>query len=302
MRCRAIILSLLFPLLFAYTGCRVGSQSASTPAATWFAQKDIRGLRQLRTGGIYYGYRRLFLDKSPGKLYGAVYYPRDGMLITISPDAVVRLYEGDGLRLKQKTKWAPKGKAETASVRFTRVPGLVYLLYDDVAAREWISRAWSEGCMIQVYWAQYERLVLRNSAKGWHGIPVSDSDGSFLNGCYHIQDNEVKLSLAERKCITLKLPEPLDGPFRFSPGDPLAQSVFVFHGHGILCKTVKGWSLNRLDGKLIKWFPVNKEPYGWWKYPYYKNGSFYVCIGDFGGVDTYRLDIPTGRLIQIKGD
>lgn len=297
MRYKAIILSLLFPLLFACVGCMAGSQSASTPSAVWFVQKDVHGLRQLRTGGIYYGYRRLSLDESPGKLYAAAYYPRDCVLITISPDATVRLYEGSKLKVKR----SPKVKAETASVRFTRMPGLVYLLYNDVAAKESINQQWSEGRMIQAYWDVRERLVLRDSAKNWHGIPASDSDGCFLNGCYRTQDDEVNLSLAEGKQITLKLPEPLDKPFDSGPNDPLAQSVFMFPGHGILCKTVKGWSLHKLEGKPVKFFPIIATN-GWWVDPYYKDGNFYVRTQSCADYYTYRLDIPSGRLVQIKGD
>lgn len=289
----------------------------------WFVGSESSGL--LLDGGrlLASGAELRLEPASPGGLFAAAYYPKTGVLVTVGSDATVRLYEGNSERLRLKSTRKTDRVARTISVRLSSVPGLVYLLWDDVKKAEELS---SSHIAVQSYSDLYVRLVLRKDAENWHAVPGDRKESSFLPIVYFLKTSKLlRMSMGDRKPIEITLPHPLAKPFRSGPGDPLAQAVFVIHPDGatgwyetetrvngpipantpvipplgILFKTDGGWFVTtKPTGDFAKWFPCDNS--NWWEDPYYKDGWFFVTKRTGPGGVTYRMDLAAGKLVPIE--
>lgn len=302
MRSLTLALAAILCVLLSPAECRTARS-----AVAWFAGTDSVGLKQ-SNGRLLASGAELTLDPAPtGKLFAAAFYPKAGVLATVGEDAVVRLYRGSGSKLKLECDHTPLRKAQMRTVRFSSVPGLVYVLWDDVKLRDQLVRPID---LDQRYSDVYERVVLDKDAENWHAIPLTEAgwhDTRSENGngramlpiTYSVRTSQLISLNTSGRSIQLALPHPLDQPFRSGPGDPLAEAVFVIRGKGIVCKTQDGWSLSDLNGKLVKWFR-DEAGGGWWANPSWTDGSFFVSWRCPSGGTAFRMDMASGKLVAVK--
>jgi hypothetical protein len=319
-RCTALI-SLLMLLASGSFTCAAKPSAVTPETPVWFAGKETHGLcvglRSICAGG-----KLLSLDHSPVDAYGACYYPSAGILMTVGNDTTVRLYEGAGGQLVLRKSQLLRSKSHPVSLRFTRVPGLVYVTYDFVPPppppepkQGFFQSLWSRvtgrrptqtrciNNLSQHYTWECRRVVMRDSARNWYGIPTGDSyrytnaEAMAVEGCCHVLDGGKRLMVgtADGRWAILRLPH-LSLSETMDRWD-MQQAVWISPGHGILCRTEGGWSLYQTDGTLIKWFPCSRDHY-WWYDASFTGDSFRVFEKIGPGGNVYRLDMPTGRLVQ----
>lgn len=250
-------------------------------------------LQQDSEGNIAYRGETLSLEPAAGKLKGAVLYPASGILLTVTKASIVTLYQARDGDWVAGPSWSPKVESRLDSVRFTRVPGLIHLLWIDVAHEA------SIGDWAQEYPDRYDRVALTDEAASWHGVPIGDPEQRLLSAAYRVRSGGLDLITDSIAGTRIELREPLGEPFRSGPGDDLAQSVFVFPGRGILCRTESGWSLHECDGTWRQSFPAEGIQWGWWCDPTWgpEGPKLLHCTGPNG--TWYRLDEASGKLVEI---
>lgn len=309
---RPLVTAIYIWLLHA--SCLLGAHAApnnpavklETPA--WLMKKEA-GLSRTRAGRFVYKSQTLPPVSIQGHLYGAAYYPRCKMLLTVTKEGSVRCYAIKNQSFTQLGGFKPSCPARTFSVRFSRVPGLAYLQVIDIKLDTALHRKPASGKdqkfqpylkSYQHYPSKYYRLALISSAKPWHGIPVTNSDEHVLGGGYTNVGRQIHLSLPHNRTLTLDIlrREKLAAPSRSGPYDELAQSVYLFPGRGITCLTTNGWALYDWRGRLRRWFFRKRAESDWWSDPVYKNGSFFVERRTGPGGDWYRMDVKSGRLVK----
>ncbi|MBI5774434.1 MAG: hypothetical protein HZA89_11910 [Verrucomicrobia bacterium] len=291
------LLSVLLPAAIGATAPQI-----STPA--WFSRIELggfelplsSGLKLTAAGQLSHGEKLLPPVPDSGAIFGAAYYPTMQTLLVVRSNAAVSYYATKDEAFSEVDNFTPTYLARAKLVRFTKVPGLVYVLTVDVRKEEELGELGRRGVRAQEYPDRYHRVALTKAAQEWHGVPVADAKEKLLGGCYKLSEKQLNLFLPESKPINIKLPQELAPPFRSGPYDDLAQSVFIFPGNGIVCLTTKGWSLHEMNGKLRKWFSVEGIQILWWRDPSFKGGDFFVNAA-MGA--TYQMDVASGKLIKV---
>jgi hypothetical protein len=271
------------------------AQADSQQALPSFPAPAYTGAGLMQTDkGFFVGANRLPLEPSPPMQAHAAYYQQEGLLVTVSTSADVTLYQTEGGRLIERKRIAGEAHARTSAVHFSRVPGLLYVLWIDTT-----KEAELRGSCRQEYPDRYSRYAMTDVAGKYDAMPDDQGNHELLNGCYLLTNKKVvPFSLKEGNWGKLELAESLGEPFRSGPGDSLAQCVFVFPTHGIVCRTHDGWSVNDCNGKLVKHFNSGGIKAMWWTDPEFKQGSFLVCTRSGPNGKTFRLDLAKGKLIE----
>lgn len=274
-------------------------QTAKPSQVVWFSGKTSHGMRQDSAGNLFAARRKLAVAERLGRLFAAAYYPRSDVLVTVDGQAVARLYERGGklLKLKQtgpahefKGQHLVGGPIHSESVRFCRIPGLVYL-------------TWSHpepSTPVQVSTQLSERLALGARARNWHAVTAEYPNVSFLGYTYQIASpNSLRLYGPDGKSIVLRLPGQLAEAMGTLPAPYVRlEPVFVLQGRAIICKTRNGWSLHNLKGALVSYFPCGRLGNWGWHEPLYRNGHYYA-VQTSKGAWYYRMDVPTGKLVYV---
>lgn len=240
---------------------------------------------------------QVLLAAVPKAFMGAAYYEDQRQLIVASRNGEVILYVEANGAFVQKEGFAPKVKAKLIRVLFTRIPGLVYALWIDVhhAHRIHVGR--------QEYPDRYQRVVLLDSAEPYDAMPVRENERPLLTGWFkRTGGTSVPFSVEVGKSGSIELAEPLGLSFRSGPYDPLAEAVFYFPDYGFVCRTDAGWSVNKLDGSLVKHFPIRDSRIrsGWWENPVRNADQFYAYNRIAAGGDHYLLDVNSGEMVKKK--
>jgi hypothetical protein len=277
----------------AVKGAKV-SKGASAPKAAsvgWFSGESSQGLEQDRRGNLLASGQPLPVRKRVRGLYAAAYYPGAGVLVTVDGKAVARLYERKGTRLELSIF--------PVSVRFSRIPGLVYLIWSYPEPRM--------AAQLQTSWRHAERLALGSSANGWHAVTTEDPRAKLLDYAYQVPSRtSVRLLMPDAKRIALQLPAPLAS---WRPGQDTdfdREPVTVIPGQSIVCQTTAGWSLHSMGGRLVYAIvlPASEKrthTLGHWHEPFYHHGQFYVAEV-VPSLSYYRLDFAQGKMVRLKGD
>lgn len=315
MRLRSLIVCslLLIASAIAITVAIAAINRADTALPTdlvWFSGHNSHGLRQDSSNNLIAGDRKLRLAQRPVRLSAAAYYPHFGVLVTVDEGAVTTRYEAKGGVLKLAQTRPPNRRdssfarrrsepIKTLSVRFSNVPGLLYVTWD------YPELARSMSC-IQVATAFTERLALSRQAQHWHAVMGEEFSDSLLGQVYEVApNNTVYLFPSEGKNTyytqlssaiglnphtTLRLPEPLTESSPYTEWE----AVTIIPNRAIICETRHGWSLHDLDGKRIAYCSGLGKGHGWHP-PFYRNGNYYVnevtC-----GYSVYRMDFQRGKL------
>lgn len=284
---------------------QVGDANDQRPPM-WFFQGDkpislgiSEGLSQDTKGNLIYSGKILRVShKIEHKLVAAIYYPDEQILMTVDNCSTVSLYEMKTGVLHQQKTWSPKDKSRIDTVYFTKVPGLMYICYIDLATEKQLKKE----PFTQIYADRFARVAFYDTTDGHEGIPLNDSSWQepvrLLDG-YYYQNSRITMLHNGKKDIKLVLTDPLDEPFPCTPKS-FHQAVFVFPDKGIVSKTKNGWSLNKSDGSLIKWFSTKSLTDLCWNWPTYNNGRF-IVHGRNGPDDIpYEMNTSTGRLVKVK--
>ena len=288
-----------------------GASSGSAPVVkasqvtrvVWFAGRENRGLRQNSAGDLFVSRHRLAIDGAVPRLYAAACYPGAGTLVTVDANAVTRLYEGTGESLKLMETRRPRRDVQLRSRRhvrpmavgFCNVPGLVYLTW---TFRE--ERDTGTANLRQIPTAFTERIALGSRAHGWHAVRTETQlvwpAASFMKCTYRMASaRSVYLFMPDGNKIFVRLPSQLAPRPLYGDSEP----VSVIPGRAIICKTRNGWSMYNLKGNLVRYFPFGRLACGEWHEPIYRSGHFYVPLYGAKSAGYYRMDIPTGKLVDV---
>jgi hypothetical protein len=256
------------------------------PEPRWCVGSRCRGL-QLRADGVYLGVERLRLEPEPPPLAGVALYEAAGELIAVGFDGVVWRYQRQGEVFRATTTLQPGQGLVVHELRWTRVPGMLYVLLLDL-------RPAAEG---QPAEPAPQWITLADESAAWQAVPVADPEEPLLGGCYRHVEEGLQLSLAPGQWILVPLPEPLAAPFQSRPYDPVPQAVYVLPGQGIFCRTQGGWSWHAMDGALKHWYSTEGLPAEAWSAPEFA-GAWVTVSGRSGGAwQAYRFDESSGRLV-----
>lgn len=264
---------------------------SSQVSCVWFVQNESHLLAQNASGGIVDGDRTLPVPHQ-GRLFAAAYYPGEKALLIVTPDAEAILYRETDGAFEEANRFTPDVKVRAASVRFTQIPGLAYLMAIDVKKEAELK----ESVGRQEYADRHYRLELTPEAKGWDGVPAGNPKERLLTGLYKADGKSIAL-YRNGDALRVGLPDRAAPPFFSGPYEDLPQSVFLFSGKGIVCKTVDGWALCSDGGKLIRWFSTRGIA-GWWVGAEWRDGAFMVSYQDGPTVHTLRMDVKTGKLVK----
>jgi hypothetical protein len=268
------------------------NQAERTP---FFVDQHISGLSLNEKGEVVYGDWKMSISlPSEDKIRAAALHKDEDILTVVTDNATVICYSISDKKTAEIGRFTPSYEAQTITVRFSHIAGLVYLLFDDVKHRKELEK----DIPRQEYSDRYHRLSLIKTAEKWCALPAKKPNELMLGMAYYLKGKKVILRDSEGKRTTIKLNETLGTPYRSGPGDPLAQAVFLFAGQGIVCRTVQGWSLHRPDGKLIRYFSTSHIHALWWGEPFASGGKFFVRSRTGPGGSTYLLDTKTGKLTE----
>ncbi len=261
-------------------------QALQFPGPLWFAQGQERGLRQTSEGQLFRGTTPLRIEPGLPALAAAAYYPQRAALITVGLDGTVTWYDERDGRFAPGQAQSPSRQAIIHEIRWTRVPGLLYLL---MIPKE---PAPDEPTV-------YRRVTLTAEAAGWQALPVDDPQELLLGGCYTRTLEGIWLSLQEGRWLAAELSQPVDEPFRTGPYDPLAQAVFVLPDRRLLIKTLGGWSLHQADGSPQRAFSTEQIEVEAWDDPS-SDGLELTVRGKHGERRiVFQFDVDAGSLTPV---
>lgn len=247
----------------------------------------------LKEKALFVGEKKLPLEAVPAELAGAAFYEKDGLLITVTRDGKAVLYETKDGKLEAKAK-QDSGNVAISHVHFTRVPGLLFLYGKDIDRAKRF-----EDRRTQVTFEFASRVALSDEAKKYNAMPADQADADLLAGCYLLTEQKsVPFSIRPGEWRTLELGAKLAAPFRGGPGDHFACGIFVFDKGNIVSLTETGWSLNELEGKLVKHFNAPKLDFFWWNKPTLVEKDFFVYAQTGPGGHSYLLDVKSGQLVE----
>ncbi len=283
----------------------------------WFVGTQRQGLEQTSGGTLVSGNQPLpvRLGGNP-KLYAAADYRLpSGMeyLIAVTDQAEVLFYGGRGTEGQlQELKRLPRPvKARPESVRFTRIPGLLYLTWTDLEHEARMKAPLPNGLSRIPQECAYrdERLVLCPGAEAWHAIPLNDKKENLLQGSYQIVDSlQLELWFPDGRKVTFHLPDPIETRNPSAGYWEINQVVFYSPGRdsacppeagrGVLCLTKSKWVVYGLDGTLINSFSIEGIWRWGWGTPIYDGLYYRVSASPIG--PTYRLDLTDGKMIRVE--
>ena len=281
------------------SGPAFASKVSKTTQVFWFSDEKSQGLRQDSSGYLYVSDRKLPIKKPVGRLFAAAYYQSTGTLVTVDYNSNTHLYERAGKLLKLKQTTPPHEMDVPHShnkhirpvfVHFCNKPGLIYLTW-----------SYPESSVpLQIRTRYSERLVLGSWARDWHAATTENPRVSFLDYTYRMASpRSVHLFMPNGKKIIVRLPGQLSKPLRTPPYYIDLEPVFVIPGRAIICKIHNGWSMHDLKGNLIRHFHFGRMGYWEWHEPFYRNGHFYIPLIGPKSAEYYRMDIPTGKLVNV---
>lgn len=182
--------------------------------------------------------------------------------------------------------------ATVLQVRFSFVPGLVYLLCDDDQLKVEITDTEQRYPDFDI------RVALGKGTNVLHGVPWEDPAEAPLTGVYRTEEDTLHLTRRSGAHLALILPEPLVEPQRDGPMDDLAQAVFVFPNNWIVCHVEHGWAVFSLGGRLLGHFQFEGPSPGWWMDPVIRDGQLFVSQRTGPSGNTYRLDLTNGTIFK----
>lgn len=246
--------------------------------------------------------KKITLSPPCGDIFGAAYYSFASKLTIVENDGTVRMYKGKNNFYKIYGMQSLDYIATTENVRFTRIPELLYLLVIDTFRAIDLANTPKQS-----YPDRFIRINL-SGLTGYEGIPSdtnASKEGILIIGAYYYRSTpkSIYLNLDVKKEIHLEFTGEIDDPFRTGPGDPLAQSLFIFPEKSIVTKLTTGWAIHDMNGKLIKEFndPI-KERWNWWEHPIFKDNNFFVIKRTGPGGIKYKLDVQSGNMIVVENN
>jgi hypothetical protein len=295
----------------AFRGAKVskGARAPKAASVVWFSGESSQGLEQDRRGNLLTSGQRLPVRKRVRDLYAAAYYAEAGVLVTVDGKAVTRLYERRGTRLELTQRRPPheperigrgrRGEAPISpySVRFSRIPGLVYLTWAYPRPKTPLQTAWTHA----------ERLELGDLARGWHAVPAGKPRVQFLEYAYQVlSPRSVRLSMPGGERIALRLPAPLAGYGPAPDTDAHWEPVTVIRNQAIICQTTTGWSKHDFEGRLTGTIVLpaaerERHRLGRWRLVFYHGGQFYAA-DNIPGPSYYRLNFAENRMARVPDD
>ena len=246
-------------------------------------------LRQTKAG-FFLDEKVLAINPTPELQASAAYYEKDGMLVTVSSNVTIRLYETKDGKIVEKSLQEGSPTTSLNRVNFTRVPGLAYVEWTDLK----IQAELKENPMRQLSPKGFARIALTDVAKKFGALRSNPGDELF-SVCYLLTDAlAVPLSLKEGNWTKLELVEKL----RQTEGSG-GPCIFVFEKKGLVCQTEKGWSLNALNGKLVKHFPAESVNAVWWEAPTLEVKGFVVHARFGPNFKDYLLNVEIGKMDEL---
>jgi len=293
-----LVFAIIVMLVGSLQHCFAGDEKQAKESP-FFVDQHISGLSLNEKGKVVYGDLRIRVSvPSEDKIRAAAIHEEKEILTVVTDKATVICYSLSGKKTAEIGRFTPSYEAQTRTVRFSHIAGLVYLLCDDVIHRKELEKDVTR----QEYSDRYHRVSLIKSAEKWHALPAKKPGELMLGMAYYLDGKKAILRDSEGKRTTIELSDTLGAPYRSGPGDPLAQAVFLFAGQGIVCRTVQGWSLHKPDGKLVRSFSTSDVHALWWGEPFACDGKFYVRSRTGPGGSTYLLDTKTGKLAEQKNE
>ena len=293
-----LIFAVVVMLIGAPQHCFAGYENRAQESP-FFVDQHINGLSLNEKGEVVYGDLRISVTiPSDDRIRAAAVHEEEEILTVVTDKGTAICYCLSGNKTAEIGRFTPIYEAQTITVRFSHIAGLLYLLCDDVKHRKELE----EDIPRQEYSDRYHRVTLIKSAEKWHALPAKKPDELMLGTAYYLDGNKAILLDGEGKRTTIELKETLGSPYRSGPGDPLAQAVFLFAEQGIVCRTKKGWSLHKPDGQHVRSFSTCDIQALWWGEPFESDGKFYVRSRTGPEGSTYLLDIKTGKLAEQKNE
>lgn len=256
------------------------------PTVAWFVKDDSHGLQQLDDNVLTFGDTKIVVKPLLNKLYAAAYYPKENIILTVEPDATVRIYCKVDDAFYGESMKVNEFKAETTNVWITRMPS-VYVECEEKTPKK------TKHCL---------KVDMRNVAENIYAFTTTGLKDHFLSGCFTAISNEfVRVSLSDGKWVNINLPDPIRKPFNNI--SPLDQSIFVAPNERLVIITEKGLAVCKTNGKLLKWTAVENAGQCSWSNPQYKDNLFTVdAVSKDNKKTTYRIDIMTGYVFPTITD
>jgi hypothetical protein len=260
----------------------LATRAMQFPEPRWAVHDHAHGLR-MAADGLWRDRQRLTIEPAPTPLAAAALYEDAGVLMTVAVDGTVVRHERQGDVYRATSTLQPGAQVSVHEVRWTRVPGVLYLLMLDL--RDGRSEPF----------VQWVTLTVEPTA--WHGLPVDDPDEWLLGGSYRVTEASLLLSLRPGSWVDVPLPEPLAEPAQSRPYDPVPQSVYVVPDLGIFCRTLSGWTRHAFDGSLQRRFTAEGIAADAWSGPEFTGVDVLVRARRGAQWTAYRLDEAAGRLV-----
>lgn len=225
-----------------------------------------------------------------------VEHRKRGFLTIVTAEGRVLLLKKEDSAFTTIATYTLDRDAIVLSVRFSYVPGLVYLYAEDKKLKKLL-----QEYPRQRYPFLWRRVSLTDETKDLQAIPWYDEKEAVANGVYRTDGAHIYLRKRLAQEIILDIPEPLDRPFIENPDNDLPHSVFVFPNNAIVCKLLHSWTVFSLTGKRLGSFPVNGIEALGWSFPKILDGQLSINANNGPSGASYRLDLENGRIYSQWG-